>query len=260
LRQDNLVNMSARSVLSCIPFAPPERQALTRDPRLSDFGAALAAEFGAGQAPLHAESELRAWLDDLRASYSMQLTPRPLDRLASWVFEEDRISHATNCHFSVIAVAVEASEREVARWDQPLLQHSGHGINGFLMQRINGAMHLLVRACAFPGNGRLFELGSTVSRANAKVHFGSANAPLFLEYFQDPPHSWIRYRAEQSEEGGRFMHFVNAYMLVELPADHALDVPENYRWMTLAQLSAFNAEGHVNIEGRNLLSCFSLID
>lgn len=256
LREDNLLNMSARSVLSCIRLAAPE----ARDPRLSEFGAQVATSFRADAPALHSDTEILIWLNRLRGSYSMHLTSRPLDQLEGWVWEDDRISHATGCHFSVIAVDVVASEREVARWSQPLLQHSGYGINGFLMQRIRGVLHVLVRACAFPGNGRMFELGSTVSRANARVHFGSANAPPFLEYFRDPPASWIRYRTEQSEEGGRFKHFVSAYMLLEVPEGERLDLPENYLWMTIGQLSTLNNHGHVNIEGRNLLSCFSLID
>jgi oxidase EvaA len=258
LRSDNVVNMSARTVLSCIRLAAPD--ARMGDARLSEFGACVAASSRPDAPALHADTEILNWLSGLRASYTMQLADRPLDRLAGWVFADDHISHASGRHFSVIAVEVAASEREVARWGQPLLQHSGYGINGFLMQRIRGTLHLLVRACAFPGNGQMFELGSTVSRANAKIRFGSADAPPFLEYFRDPPSSWIRYRAEQSEEGGRFMHFVSAYMLLEIPEGQALDLPENYCWMTIGQLCTLNDYGHVNIEGRNLLSCFSLLD
>lgn len=56
------------------------------------------------------------------------------------------------------------------------------------------------------------------------------------------------------------MHLVSAYVLVELPLDVRLRLPENYCFMTFAQLSALNAYGGVNIEARNLLSCISLFD
>jgi oxidase EvaA len=259
LRHDNMVNMSARSVLSCIPLAGKDPQAVARDPRVGEFGAQIAGSLAPDLA-LHSDTEVLNWLNRLRARYVMQLSRRPLDQLRGWTFEADRISHESGRHFSVVAVEVEATDREVSRWGQPLLAHSGHGLNGLLLQRIGGVLHVLVRACAFPGNGTLFELGSTVSRANAKLQFGAAHAPPFLEYFQDPPSACIRYEARHSEEGGRFMHFVSVYMLVELPPDVRLHLPENYCFMTLAQLSTLNAYGCVNIEGRNLLSCISLID
>lgn len=260
LGQDNAVNMSARSVLSCIPFASEDPHKLALDPRVGEFGAKIVGSLFPGQASLRSDTEVLNWLSGLRARHTTLLTPRPLHELQGWVFEPDRIGHESGRHFSVVAVEVEATDREVSRWGQPLLQHSGHGINGFLLQRIGGVLHVLVRACAFPGNGELFELGSTVSRANATIPFNMANAPPFLEYFQDPPSSWIRYEARQSEEGGRFMHFVSNYMLVELPPDVRLHLPENYCFMTLGQLCALNAYGCVNIEGRNLLSCINLMD
>ncbi|KYK44263.1 hypothetical protein A1D31_37030 [Bradyrhizobium liaoningense] len=70
----------------------------------------------------------------------------------------------------------------------------------------------------------------------------------------------LGYEARHVEEGGPLHALVSAYMLVELPMDVRLRLPENYFFMTFAQLSALNAYGDVNIEARNLLSCISLFD
>ncbi|WP_448203912.1 NDP-hexose 2,3-dehydratase family protein [Azospirillum sp. sgz302134] len=260
LREDNLVNMTARSVLSCVPFAAA---AGTRQPQpeeiedwgLTGFGRDLALSLYDRKAALHPDNDVLSWLVDLRARYRLSLERRPLDQLENWRMTEDEISHASGRHFSVVAVQVEAQGREVVRWSQPLLRHSGRGLNGFLLQRINGVLHFLVRACLFPGNTELFELNSTVSRANAESHFGKPSAPPFLDFFHNPPAAWVRYSAVHSEEGGRFDRFQSRYMVLEVPPDRTLDLPENYRWMTLGQLNDFVQHGHVTIEGRNLLAC-----
>lgn len=260
MRVPNLVNMTARSVLSCVPFARPAAASLPDHPRLSGFGRDLAASLQAGEAACHSDQDLLNWLTDLRARHQVRLERRPLDALAGWTLGEDELCHESGRHFSVIAVEVEAIGREVTRWSQPLLHHSGDGLNGFLLQRIDGVLHFLVRACMFPGNSQLFELGSTVSRANARAHFGAAEAPAFLEWFRAPPPAWVRFATVQSEEGGRFHHFENQYVMLEVPEEIDLDLPPSYRWMTLGQLNTFNQHGHVNIEGRNLLACLDFSD
>jgi dTDP-4-dehydro-6-deoxy-alpha-D-glucopyranose 2,3-dehydratase len=261
LREGNLVNMSARSVLSCVPFStgasPPDSLLSTST---KGFGSDLIATLYGGNAARHPDNDILNWLFDLRARYSVRLQRLPLDRLDGWIMDKDEIRHHSGRHFSVIAVQVEAIGREVVRWSQPLLQHSARGLNGFLLQRIGGVLHFLVRACLFPGNNEIFNLGSTVSRANAESHFGTPDAPPFLDLFRDPPPSWIRYLAVQSEEGGRFLCHQSRYVILELPSDIHPELPENFRWMTLGQLNTFNQHGHVNIEGRNLLACLDYSD
>jgi dTDP-4-dehydro-6-deoxy-alpha-D-glucopyranose 2,3-dehydratase len=250
LRQDNLVNMDLRSVLSCISLADSASA-----PLAGPAPSALLASLGDRRSALNTEGEILNWLTDLKARYHMKLERLPVDHLEQWRMSDYEIRHETGRYFSVIAVEVEAVGREVVRWSQPLLDHSGRGLNGFLMQRINGVLHFLVRACMYPGNCELFELGSTVSRSNADEHFGKPDAPAFLNLFDDPPQSWVRYAAVQSEEGGRFYHYQNRYVVLELPQDLRLELPENFCWMTLGQIEDFVRHGYFNIEGRNLLAC-----
>lgn len=262
LRQDNLVNMDTRSVLSCIPLGAtglsPKKPLKSPNSITED----LLESFSNISSAVHTQNELLNWLTGLKTRYQMELERRSLIDLDSWEVSDSEIRHNTGQYFSVIAVKVEAvsAGREVISWSQPLLKHSGYGLNGFLMQKINSVMHFLVRACVYPGNIKLFELGSTVSRSNAEDHFNKPSAPPFLNIFNNPPQNWIRYEAIQSEEGGRFYHYQNRYMILELPEDTRLDIPENYRWMTLSQIQDFVHYGYFNIEGRNLLACLSLFD
>jgi len=264
LRRDNVVNMDARSVLACIPTGYGQGHLESAAPHDFSFfddsipPAAHSPQPRRRHASRHTTDEIIHWLTDLRSRHHLHLAPRPLDGLDQWQFDGRSIYHTSRNIFSVIAVAVATHTREVQRWTQPLLQHPGHGLNGFLMQRIDGVVHLLVRACIYPGNREIFELGSTVSRSDVELYFGRPDAPRYLDLFRSPPLAWIHYAAVQSEEGGRFYHYQNHYMILELPPDVRLDPSPIHRWMSLAQLQDFVRHGYVNIEGRNLLACLDL--
>lgn len=271
LKRPNLVNMDTRTVLACLPLlgrgplVPGEAEdesppLLIGDLPLGPFAEELLASVLDHHRPANPMHELLHWLTDLRARHELTVTPRPLDALDRWVTDEMAIRHETGRYFSVVAVEVESGVREVRRWQQPLIAHEGHGLNGFVLQRINGVMHFLVRACAYPGNFALFELGSTVSRSGADEYFGRPGAPPFLDLFRDPPAGWIRYQAVQSEEGGRFYQYQNRYVILELPEGMSVDPSPMHRWMTLGQIQDLLVHGYFNIEGRNLLACLDLCD
>jgi oxidase EvaA len=99
-----------------------------------------------------------------------------------------------------------------------------------------------------------------VSRSSAEFCFGRPGAPIYLDLFQDPPAEWIRYAAIQSEEGGRFFHYQNRYMILEVPEDMELPGSPAHRWMTLGQIQELLPHGYFNIEARNLLACLDLCD
>jgi len=264
LRRDNVVNMDARSVLACIPTGYGQGHLESAAPHdFSFFDDSVAPDPHPPRAPRrqasrHTTDEIIHWLTDLRSRHHLHLTPRPLDRLAEWEFDDWSLRHTSGHIFAVIAVDVATHTREVQRWTQPLLSHPGHGLNGFLMQRIDGVVHLLVRACIYPGNREIFELGSTVSRSDAGLYFGRPDAPRYLDLFRSPPPEQIHFAAVQSEEGGRFYHYQNHYMILELPPGAEIEPSPLHRWMSLAQLQDFVRHGYVNIEGRNLLACLDL--
>ncbi|MGW2856783.1 NDP-hexose 2,3-dehydratase family protein [Streptomyces sp. NPDC001215] len=59
----------------------------------------------------------------------------------------------------------------------------------------------------------------------------------------------------QSEEGGRFHHADNRYVLVEVGDEFPLDVPEEFIWVTEEQLGGLLLHSnYVNIEARTLIA------
>ena len=74
----------------------------------------------------------------------------------------------------------------------------------------------------------------------------------------DAPAPAVLVDVVHSEEGGRFYHAENRYLVVDAGEEFPLDVPPDYCWMTIAQLTGFIRYGnHVNVGARCLLSCMT---
>lgn len=273
LRLDNVVNMDARTVLSCIPFvnvdwkhyyaASPQADAEhfdVFDYRLTGFAKDVFLSM-LDRTPIRRTlDEIISWFTELKTRYEKSVERIPLNEVRRWIHTDYEIQHETGQHFSVIAVSVQAGNREVVSWTQPLLKHANYGVVGFLAQKIGGTLHFLVRACLEPGTLDIIELGPTVACSNAAERAKRAQSPPFLDLFLNPLAGEVRYAAIQSEEGGRFYHFQNRYMILELLPDTLLDLPENYIWMTLGQIIDFTKYSYFNIEARNLIACLSLLE
>lgn len=270
---DNLVNMDSRTVLSCIPFAYPgwkhfyahslpktSNHVEVFGHRLSNFAKDLFLSMLDRPPIKHTLDEVISWFTKLKTGYQVDIEHIPLNQVRRWVHTDREIYHETKQYFSVIAVSVQASNREVGSWTQPLLKHQGCGLTGFLVQKIDGPLHFLVRASLEPGTLDLIEMAATVACTDPEKRLERGNAPPFLDLFLNAPAEQIRYSSIQSEEGGRFYHFQSRYMIVELPPEVHLELPDNFIWMTLGQIIDFTKHSYFNIEARNLLSCLSLLE
>ncbi len=256
LARDNIVNMDARTVVSLIPMSDPDEPP---DYGLLDGVAGFRRDaylsFCRSDRERHSMDAIMTWLTEGKARHAMQVSPLPLDGLRGWTVTDDAIFHETGLYFSVIGVDVEARTREATRWSQPLLHHRGEGLVGFLCQRQGGVLHFLARGSLEPGNRDGMQIGPTVACSEVAARAGRFCAPRFLEHFLDASRGMVRYDAVQSEEGGRFHHFCNRYMIVEIAPGQEPPLPEHYIWMTLGQLWRMARHGHLNIEARNLLAC-----
>jgi len=246
LRVDNLVNMDARSVLSCFGFLDRDESGPSRDepgPSREERGAR------------HTMNELVGWLTEMKTRFELHVERIPLGQVSGWARTENEIAHQSGRYFSVIAVAVHAENREVLAWTQPLLKSTHLGLIGFLCQEQNGLLHFVVQAKVEPGNLDVVDLAPTVSCSDAELVAMQRHRPPFFDLlYHAAPHR-CRYSAIQSEEGGRFYHLQNRYVVVELDPSDRLALPDNYIWMTGGQMLAFMRHGALNIEARNLLVC-----
>jgi dTDP-4-dehydro-6-deoxy-alpha-D-glucopyranose 2,3-dehydratase len=238
---DNLVNMDARTVLSCLPLTLSEQ-----DSRRDSFQEALARSYQ-HDAALHTTREILSWFTEAktRCDWAARLTP--LATVDGWARDSHEIA---GTDFRIIGVSVQAGTREVKRWSQPLLYPRGQGHAVFLARPIDGVLHLLVRARPEYGLLDMVEMAPTLH-----VLAGADAVPD--PFVRDALASGtVRYDHVLSEEGGRFYHALTRYQIIEVGDDVPLDVPPHFRWVTVRQLLDLLRHGHyLNIEARSLLAC-----
>jgi len=273
LRVPNLVSMDARTVLSCIPYldrgaptfaiqssggTPAIEDAL---PAASQFGFRLLTSMGEPGRPAYSDEQVLGWLTDLKVRSHLCVERISLEHLRGWQRGTSEIVSEDGRYFRVGAVRVEAVNREVSFWDQPLVGPVEKGLIAFVVREINGALHFLVQGKIEPGNLDVVAVGPTVQCALGPETLGDEGSwPPFVDLVQHAPGSDVRYSCVQSEEGGRFYHVENEYRVVEIPAGEELDLPENYLWVSLRQLGDLLRHGLVNVEARSLLACLPLAE
>lgn len=236
LREDNTVNMDTRSILSCAPLPLDTAEAL------------------------HSDIEVMSWFTEARARRNLRARRIPLAQVPDWTRGDWSVEHVKKRHFRIVGVAVEAANREVPRWSQPLCEPIGLGVNAFLACRFEGVPHLLAQIRAEPGFLNTVELCPTVQYTPAAD--GEApdeTLPPFADVVRDAPRSSIVYEARHAEEGGRFLDAESTYQIIEVDeAAVPVALPPAFRWVTPVQLASLTQHGHyVNVQARTLLATLS---
>ncbi len=237
MRLDNFVNMDTRSVISTIPL----RLLIEKDDR-----------------EYFSTEKILSWYIDQKVKYEVELEKIPLSSMKNWKITDDSIERDPN-YFSVIAVKVEALNREVLSWTQPMIKDLNIGLMGFIVKEINGIKHFLVQTKVMPGTMDIIDLSPSISCSNYKKLIDTSEQPLFLEYFLKLEKYKVHLDVIQSEEGGRFYHFQNRNMIIEIPESEDLDIPDNYMWITYNQMEQFIPRSMFNIESRSLIAAINFI-
>jgi oxidase EvaA len=122
-------------------------------------------------------------------------------------------------------------------------------------------LHFLVQARTEPGLWNQVELAPTIQHLSGAVEHEKAAGQRYLDLLEELKQGGIRHSSIQSEEGGRFYHYQNRYLVVEAPPDTVIDELPNFHWMTLGQINVLMMYGnYLNIEARSLLACLALGD
>ncbi|MFC4048752.1 NDP-hexose 2,3-dehydratase family protein [Actinomadura syzygii] len=243
---DNVVGMDIRTVLSCLPTdaddGAPRDEFTDALRRSHDRAAAL---FG--------RAEILSWFTEARSACDWRVAAVPLKDVPGWTAGPDELAADGGGPFRVVGARVTAGSREVASWSQPLLEPLGIGMSAFLARPIGGVLHLLARARPQAGLPDLVEMGPTVQLPTDGEP--GRTAPFAAEAATEDP-ARVRFDTVLSEEGGRFFHAQTRYRVIDVGADFPLDVPPDFRWVTVRQLMDLVEHKHyLNIEARTLLAC-----
>jgi dTDP-4-dehydro-6-deoxy-alpha-D-glucopyranose 2,3-dehydratase len=263
LKLDNLINMDSRTVLSCIQFTG---QDIALDPfslkcDLNDFcDEVCLSSFADEKMAVNNFDSIISWITGMKIYYELSVRRVPLNLLKGWHCDDNEIRHHDGRFFSVIGVSVATSNREVQSWDQPLIESAKGGVLCFICQKKNGVLHFLVQARVESGNLDVLELAPTLQCTQSNYNPDKPESwPPFYDLVINSPDNHVRYSALQSEEGGRFYHDQNRYLIIEVDGNQELVLPENYIWMTIRQMKKFvRFNNYFNIEARGLLSCMAI--
>ena len=225
LNIDNMVNMDSRSVLSCM---------LKKD---------------ADDHPVNTNSYILNWLSEFKARYNLETKWIALDKLEDWHFGSDCIEHKNKKYFSIVGVETRACNREVKSWKQPILKETNLGLSGFIIKEINKTIHYLVQVIVEAGKSSV-KFAPTVQCSDYKNRCDSVK---YLNHLLNAGE--ILYDKIQSEEGGRFYHFQNRNMIVQIEDD--IEVGDNFIWVTYNQIIDLITYDNFNIEARTLMACWN---
>ncbi len=273
LKLDNVVNMDARSVLGTISFDVRELHGVPNgeqvaairkvDPvatkhiplDLDPFTEQVIASELSTCKPIHDIDAIVSWMTELKSQYVLDVVPMPLRHVANWTTGTHEISHDDKRFFSVIAVSVEAGNREVSSWTQPIIRPQQEGLVAFVAKEIDGVLNLLVQAKVEPGNLDLLEMAPTVQCLTGSIRDAAPeDLPPLLNWTLESPVDCFESSTMQSEEGGRFFLEQNRNLIMKASRKIPLEIPDNYIWMTVGQAKTFiKHNNHVNAQARCLL-------
>ena len=206
------------------------------------------------------------WFSNKRISCDMEVFDIPLKETKGWYIDKNtgNVHHESKDFFVVHGVRTTTSSRETGHgWDQPILEQIGYdgGLLGIIRQKYSGVPHYLCEAKMEPGNYGKVQLSpclqATFSNI-AKIHGG--RKPHFLEIFENLDNNPIGFRtlfdAWLAEDGGRLNLKRNRGILVEVPEDFEIKIPNsNFIWLSLYQIKRLLLEdAWVNPHIRGILA------
>ena len=243
MREDNLVNMDTRTVLSCLPL----------EEHLSEFtdNAFLRSVLGEGPSNL---PEIYQYINNFKMFDETDRHLVSLFSLKNWEMRNGEFVCKDPYSFKVVFCDIEIEGREVRHWCQPLFEAAGIATFGLLTCVSHGVREFLVRATPEVGCFDKIELGPSVQREYIhNVEKNTAVDELFDAHLKTG--KGVQFDTLLSEEGGRFYHEQNRNVVIEVDADELPVPPEGYFWTDYRTLGTLvKVNNCLNIQLRNLLS------
>ena len=241
MREDNLVNMDTRTVISCLPIEKYTSE-------FSDITLLRSVQGGGDYLP-----EIYQYINNFKMFEERKRELVPLFSLENWEMRGGEFVCKEPYSFKVVFCDIEIEGREVRHWCQPLFEAAGIATFGLMTRVHNGVKEFLVRATPEVGCFDGIELGPTVQREY--IHKGELTDvdKLFDEKLKNK--DGVIFDTLLSEEGGRFYHEQNRNVIMEI-ADNEIDsLPPGYFWSDYKTLNTLvQVNNCLNIQLRNLLS------
>ena len=258
LLQDFQINTDARSVLVSSRWSAltPNEKPFSSHLGKGDLGEALYHSYNTlSDKSIFSDDEILPRLEQNRkaAEFTTQLIS--LSELKNWVHTEDRISAIEGNAFEVRQFRVKSSEREVTKWDQPLVASAEEGSVVLLAQEMDGVLYFLFNSRAEVGFRERCQWGPTIQDLAQEPFIFPELEKSEAELKEVMNRSKRLLSQRHSDEGGRFYRCVSTYSLHLLDKDVKVTLTDNLVWMNMRQIELFAPQkGFFTNEARSLLS------
>jgi len=245
LSADHLLNTDLRSTLVCGDWA-----VLAGGRPFAGGGVAEGLRASHELPEAASRERVAAVLEALAKPEAWQEAPRvvALEDLPGWKLGEEGPEPVGKAAMRIRHRRIRLRSREVAEWDQPLLESTGLGEVVLPMGLHQGVPHFLFRLRGEAGFGLRRELTAAVTTEPG----GDAGEPV-------PALDALLARGKtlasclQSDEGGRFLHDESRYSVVDV--GEAQDIGTDFHWLSLGQVRQLLARGEaLTNEARSALS------
>ena len=258
MHYDNLVNMDARTVLSCIPFSPFELEAGELEAAEALFGDKALFRSMLKKSDADQFHRIFNAMNDCKMYHSENTRLVPIHALDSWEMTPREIVCKDPCDFKVIYCRIEIEGREVRCWEQPLVEAVGMYVFGLFTCVDGGVRKFLVRTLEEMGCFDTVELAPTVQLSAVADREAVTDVEKKLLAMMESGEGVVK-DVVLSEEGGRFYHEQNRNVIVEVEKDALGDLPDGFFWVDYATLSGMiQFNNFVNIQLRNLMSLLEM--
>ncbi len=205
--------------------------------------------------PFNTTEELLQWIKRRNEEIKVSIEPADLKCMDQWYMDDDGcLRHRSGKFFSIEGVHVETDFGPRREWDQPLINQAEIGYIGIIAKEMDGVMYFLMQSKVEPGNVNHVQISPTLQATYSnciRVHNGKQ--PNYLDYFLNVRPDHIILDQLQSEQGSRFIRKRNRNIIIKVDDD--IEVKEDFRWMTLAQLkSLIRHDNLINMDTRTALS------
>ena len=247
MKQDNIVNMDTRTVLSCIPFyqAKDIQESLFHDKPLYH------SLFNSDEFDF---PSIYYYINNYKMYHKIECSLIPLYSLTNWHMDNHEFVCKYPNNFKVVFCDINIEGREVIHWTQPLLEAIGQATFGLITCVKNGVRRFVVKACHEVGSFDKIELGPSV-QLEPNYSRGNLDEVARILFDKLEKNQGILCDVVLSEEGGRFYHEQNRNIIVEVDTDELKQLPDGYfltDYKTLNLMTQIN--DCLNIQLRNLLS------
>jgi len=272
IKIDNYVNMNTRSIISGIQYNMTEVQInisqaakfynqLNNNYSQSKKGKDLFVSAQNLIETKHSLIDLEFWINNKRKNMDDPAEIIDLIEIDDLVRTKHRIGITKNNEFDIIALEIK-SNREVTHWTQPIARDTCTRITGFLIKRINGILHFLLKSSHEIGSQDGPEFGPTVCGIPLnpkKDNKGSDNYNKFAKYFIQPNKENCYLSVIQSDEGGRFYRVQNKHLIVI--TNDEIDEGDDFIFASLFQIKSFiNKGNYITMEARSIISCINFFE